>query len=137
MNLSSKLAALHVTLQDLAFSVANETKSTAGDKYETARAMLQIEQDQVRHQIQDLNSQMTVLHSINPTQSSKQIVLGSLVETQDSYYYLSTGLGRISVEGKTVFALSMQSPLGASLKSLVKGNQIEMNGKKISIVDVW
>lgn len=126
--LTSRLAALNKTLQDLAESVSNETKSTAGDKYETARAMLHIEQDHVRHQIQELNAQLSVLNSIDPSIAAKQIVLGSLIQTENAFFYLSTSLGKIRIHGKTVFVLSMQSPLGKTLIGLSEGGTFPMNG---------
>ena len=47
-------------------SGANETKSTAGDKHETALAMLQIEQANVRGQLKEAQQQQATLEKINP-----------------------------------------------------------------------
>ena len=126
---ADKLKAMEEKLRDLSASAANETKSSAGDKYETARAMLHIEQDQVRGQKAELLAQQAVLNSIEPNLKTERIVLGSLVQIGESYYYLSLALGRLKVEGKTVYALSLQAPLGGQLKGLTTGESVTVAGK--------
>jgi transcription elongation GreA/GreB family factor len=130
---AGKLHALQEKLQDLADSAANETKSSAGDKFETARAMLHIEQDQVRRQIAELKAQLSVLNGVDPTLQPECVVLGSLVRIQDAWYYLSIGLGKVQVAGETVFILSPQSPLGQQLKGLSLGDDLSLNGRKMVV----
>lgn len=131
-----KLNLLLQKQQDLAASVADETKSTAGDKYETARAMLHIEQEQLARQIAELKAQLFSLNLIDPGTTTQRITLGSLVCANDHYYYLSTALGKLQFEGKTIYTLSLQSPLGAQLKGLSAGDTLVVNGKKLTITTV-
>jgi hypothetical protein len=133
---AGKLAALEEKLSDLSASAANETKSSAGDKYETGRAMLHIEQDQVRAQKAELMAQQAVLNGIDPSIKTERIVLGSLAHVGESYYFLSIALGRLQVEEQTVFALSLQAPLGKQLKGLTTGESIAMGGKMVTVTEV-
>ena len=129
-----RLQELNSKLHDLSESAANETKSSAGDKFETARAMIHIEQDQVRKQILELKAQEAVLNSIDPTTHSERIILGSLVLMQDnSCFYLSTSLGKLTLDDHKIVALSVQSPLGAKLKGLKEGDMLTMNEKQLVI----
>jgi transcription elongation GreA/GreB family factor len=133
---SAKLRDQQAALKDLIDSAGNETKSSAGDKYETGRAMLHIEQDNVRQQIAELMNQMAVLDAIDAISSMPQTGLGSLVKANSNYYFLSVPLAKIRVEEKDVFALSLQSPLGAKLKGTKKGERFEMNGRVMEIEEV-
>ena len=133
---AGKLEGLQQKLADLQESMANETKSSAGDKYETSRAMLHIEQDQIGRQVAELQAQQAVLHTIGPAASSVRAALGSLLRIADVYYYLSTGLGKMQVDGKAVIALSLQSPLGAKLKGLTVGDEAVMNNKALIIQEL-
>jgi hypothetical protein len=133
---SGKLEGLKAALKDLIESAGNETKSSAGDKYETGRAMLHIEQDNVRQQLAELMNQSTVLDAIDPVSSMQLIGLGSLVKAGNTYYFLSVALGKMRVEGVDVFALSLQSPLGAKLKGLKKGDSLEMNRRVMVVEEV-
>lgn len=116
-------------MAELKESGTNETKSTAGDKHETALAMLQIEQANVGAQLNDLLQKKGVMEKINPALSSPSIINGSLVTTDHGCFFISIALGRAVIEGITVTALSSQSPLGTRLMGLKEGNNVQVNNK--------
>jgi hypothetical protein len=116
--INDKVTMLQQVLADLKESGSNETKSTAGDKHETALAMLQIEQANTRGQLQEVLTQKAALEKINPSISASMIVNGSLVKTNRGYLFISVALGKAVVENITVIALSPQSPLGQKLMGL-------------------
>ena len=126
--INDKISLLQQVLADLKESAGNETKSTAGDKHETALAMLQIEQANTRGQLEDVLQKKAALEKINPVSSAEQIVNGSLVKTNRGYLYLSVALGKINTDGIDVIALSPQSPLGEKMIGLIVGDTVEMNG---------
>ncbi len=121
---------LQQRLNDLKESGANETKSTAGDKHETALAMVQIEQANIRQQLEEALAQKAILEKINPEIVADKIIHGSLVITNNGYFFVSAALGKANVENLVVIALSPQSPLGLKLMGLKVGDQIEVNGNK-------
>lgn len=125
--LSDKIAGVEQVLADLKETGSNETKSTAGDKHETALAMLQIEQAKSRAQLQELLVQQSILSRIDPELSPEIIVTGSLIKTNLGYFFMSTALGKRVIEDKAVIALSGQSPLGHKLMGLKAGNRVIMN----------
>lgn len=126
--LADKITNLHQQLDELKESTANETKSTAGDKYETARAMLQIEQDNIRHQLQEVLEQQTRFSSIDRKETNQEVVPGCLVKTNIGWLLLSVALGKTIIEGIPVIALSPQSPLGKQLMGRKPGDKISING---------
>jgi hypothetical protein len=73
---SSKVTQLQQTLADLKESGANETKSTAGDKHETALAMLQIEQANKRAQLQEALEQKAAIEKLEKITNITKIVQG-------------------------------------------------------------
>lgn len=131
-----KLRTLQQVLADLKESVSNETKSTAGDKHETALAMLQIEQANIGAQLQDVLEKKAALEKIDPGLSSAKIINGSLVITDKGYLFISIALGKASIEGNPVIALSPQSPLGQKLVGLAAGDVAEINNAKYLIETV-
>ena len=134
--LETKIIGLQQQLNDLKESTANETKSTAGDKYETARAMLQIEQDNTRRQLQEALEQQSIFTAIDISISSNEIIRGSLVKTNKGYFLISVALGKISVEGITIIALSPQSPLGKQLMALRVNDAATINNISYSIEEI-
>jgi len=133
---NDKVSRLQQVLADLKESGSNETKSTAGDKHETALAMLQIEQANTRGQLNDALAQKALLEKINPSLSASVIVNGSLVNTNRGYLYLSVALGKAVIENKAVIALSPQSPLGQKLMGLSVSDVAEINGNRYIIESI-
>jgi hypothetical protein len=125
--INDKISMLQQVLADLKESGSNETKSTAGDKHETALAMLQIEQANKRAQLQELLTQKTALEKIDPTITAPMIVNGSLIKTNKGYLFMSTALGKAVVEHINVIALSPQSPLGEKLMGLKVNEVVSIN----------
>ena len=134
--LQDKIRQHEDVLRELATSAANETKSTAGDKHETALAMLQIEQENKRKQLNELLEQKKILQRIDPLKSAGTVLNGSLVKTDKGHFYLSIALGKTTIAGETIFALSPSAPLGKKLVGCKTGSTVEMNGTVYTIISV-
>ncbi len=134
--INDKVKSLQNILADLKESGTNETKSTAGDKHETALAMLQIEQANVRGQLKDVLEQKATLEKINPALSPASIVNGSMVKTNRGYLFISVALGKAVVDETTVIALSQQSPLGKLLMGLKEGGSTVINSNSYVIESI-
>ena len=126
-SITNKIAIQHTTLADLNYSAANETKSTAGDKHETALAMLQIEQAHVGKKLEELKFQLLELNHIDRDKTNKTIALGSLIKTNEGYFYLSAALGKTVLDDVNIIALSVRSPLGILLIGKKVEEQISFN----------
>ncbi len=134
--INDKVQSLQKILADLKESGSNEAKSTAGDKHETALAMLQIEQANTRGQLKEVLEQKAAYEKINPLLSAAIIVNGSLIKTNWGYLFLSTALGKATIEGVTVTALSPQSPLGGKLLGLTVTDTAEVNNNRFVIESI-
>ncbi len=130
---NNKLSLLQQVLADLKESGSNETKSTAGDKHETALAMLQIEQANVGAQLQDILEKKAALEKIDTMLSSCKIINGSLVKTDKGYLFISTALGKAIIDGNQVIALSSHSPLGQKLLGLTIRDAAVINNDRYII----
>lgn len=134
--IDTKIQALQSTLQELGEGALNDSKSSAGDKHETARAMMQLEQEKISKQLDELLNQKGTLQKIDTTLKSAQIVKGSLVKTNKGYLFLSVALGRLLVDGVTIMAISPQSPLGLKLVGLQVKNATEINKVTYTVEEI-
>jgi hypothetical protein len=132
-NLNEKIDTFQHTLNELRESVLNETKSTAGDKHETALAMLQMEQSQIAKHMQDAVSARKSFMQIDLWQQDEIIKAGSLIKTDRGYFLLGVALPKIIVDGHTILAISIASPLGQMLLGKKAGNEIVLNQIKHTI----
>ncbi len=134
--LFGKISRLQNILDDLKESGANETKSTAGDKHETALAMLQIEQANTRSQMDEVLLQKDAYEKIDPLVSSDIIGKGSVVQTNRGYFFISAALGKTILDEKIFVAISSQSPLAQKLSGHKTGDSVELNGNRFIIESV-
>lgn len=117
-------------------AAANETKSSAGDKYETAREMMQQEIDMNSLRISELQKQKAALQLIDTSKTVETVQNGSIVKTSQGNYYLGVSIGRLQVDKTFYYTLTGSSPLGARLQGMKKGDKFTFNGKEFVILDV-
>lgn len=134
--MDEKIAALQKALNDLSAGADSESKSTAGDKHETGRAMVQIEQARLGKQLSELVLQQNALRSINPDLTTDRIVNGSLVRVVQGMFYLSIALGKIEVDGVSVMTLSTASPLGTCWLGARCGETVTFNGSNYTFLEI-
>lgn len=134
--LTDKIRVLQDNLKALTQGAENDNKSSAGDKHETARAMMQLEQEKLSKQLDDLLKQRDVLLKIDTKNEPRQITKGSLVKTNKGYLFLSIPLGKLSMENIDVIVLSPQSPLGLKLLGLTTNTSVHTNGINYLIEEI-
>lgn len=131
----SRLSTIQQTIESNQKALTSETKSSAGDKHETGRAMLQLEMEKAGQQLQDVQKMKETLVKIN-LKETEVISLGSLVETNLGTYFISISGGQLLLENTTYFAISTSSPIGKLLLGKKVGEELVWNGRKINIHSV-
>ena len=123
-------------IKSLEESKANDTKSSAGDKFETSREMAQQEVDKLNQQLA-IKSKMTYdLKSILESEKSTICQQGSIVKTSLGTFILGIAYGNMSYKDENFFAISLASPIGQLLLNKSSGEQIQFNGRKIEILEL-
>ena len=110
--LDEKILIIQSNMNQVQEDLASESKSSAGDKHETGRAMLHLEQEKNYTQLKLIQEQKKIMRSINPTILSKKTTIGSLLYIESTFYYLAVGIGEIKVDGNTIYCISPSSPVG-------------------------
>jgi transcription elongation GreA/GreB family factor len=114
----------------------DDTKSSAGDKYETGRAMAQQETDRNMAQLNEANKLKVALNTININSNATTIEPGSVVITNNGNFYVVISAGTLSVSGDSYFAISPASPIGIKMKGLKVGDEFSLNGKNYSVTNI-
>ena len=114
----------------------NETKSSAGDKYETGREVMQQEIDLNLTRLNELNKLKQTLDRIAPNQKNTAAQPGAVVCTDKGNYYIAISAGQLKVNGATYYAISAASPVGVKLAGLKAGDSFTINGKNIIIQSI-
>ncbi|QTE21397.1 3-oxoacyl-ACP synthase [Polaribacter cellanae] len=117
-------------------ALQSETKSSAGDKHETGRAMLQLEMEKAGQQLAGVSQMKEILNKIDVSKQSKNAHLGSIIFTEKANYFLSISAGQLAVAGIKYFAISVSSPIGKLLLGKQETDEVIFNGNSIKILKI-
>ncbi|MBC8034166.1 MAG: hypothetical protein H7Y03_08480 [Chitinophagaceae bacterium] len=119
-------------------SAANgEEKSSAGDKYETSRAMNHLEKDMHSRQLGEHLKELAALHSIDTNTIYSSATMGAYLQCAKISFFFSAGLGKKMIDGTPVLFLSHQAPLGKILHGKKAGDHFSFNGSNLIIEDIF
>lgn len=133
---NNRLQTVEAVISSNQKALASETKSSAGDKQETGRAMLQLEMEKASQQFAGIQEMKEILSKINTTKTSKIAHLGSVIFTDITNYFLSISAGKLTVGGDDFFAISVSSPIGKLLLGSKENKELSFNGKAIKIKQI-
>lgn len=131
-----RLNRIQHTITDIEESLSSETKSSAGDKHETGRAMLQLEREKAGAQLAEVQKLLEIIVRINITSASEVARLGSLVKTSQGIYFLSVSVGKLTIDKKFYFAIATNTPIGKLILGKKVGDHFSFNGNDISIEEI-
>ena len=133
---TEKVIALKAELKALQESADQDTKSSVGDKYETGRAMVHLEQENVMRQYEEYEKLARILNNLKGNIVTETIEAGSLIITNLGAFFMSVGLGKVSLNQQDYFAIAPNSPIGVALLGKKKGDSIDLNGRHYIIQEV-
>jgi len=120
----NRFRTINNSIDEVQSALMSETKSTAGDKHETGRAMLQLEREKLGKQLLEIEKLQEVLSKLDTSTSSKTIGFGSIVHTTQANYFIAISAGILEVNSKMYYAISSTTPIGLLLMGKQKGDSI-------------
>ena len=125
--IQDKIDAFQDMIAALTEDSKNDSKGSAGDKHETGLAMMHLEQEKLNRKLQEVVDIQSKFLKIDYSIVSNQVILGSLVSANDTYFLISVSLPKIEIEGKNIFAVSPEAPLAQKMLGAVLGDVITVN----------
>jgi len=136
-HIGERIAAAGEAMTQAQEAANNEEKSSAGDKYETGRAMGHLQKDMHARQLAESVKELASLHAIAIEPLCHEGRPGAYLRTEDIAFFISTGLGKQNIDGQNVVFLSPQAPLAAQLKGKKAGDQFSFNKTMLTIREVF
>jgi transcription elongation GreA/GreB family factor len=131
-----RIDTLNSAMAEVKEAADEETKNSAGDKYETGRAMMQIEMEKHATQLAEATKLQKILKDISLDENTSDVQQGSVVITDHDTFYISIGVGAMTVDGSKYLVVSPSSPIGAKMIGLKQGDQFEMNKRVFKITRI-
>lgn len=135
--IEQRIAAVKIIIDNAQEAANSEEKSSAGDKYETARAMNQLEKEMHSKQLAQQLKELALLHDVKTDVVYPAVVTGACVQCADLIFFIGAGLGKQTIEGKLVIFLSPLAPLAKVLLHKQAGDLFVFNGKETAIETVY
>lgn len=117
-------------------SANGESKSSAGDKYETSRAMGHLERDMHARMYQQTREERKLVERIDENINFKKGALGAFIGSSMGDFFLSISIGQVKIDEKLIMIISPQSPIGALLMGKIVGDKFSFRGKESVILTI-
>jgi transcription elongation GreA/GreB family factor len=132
----TRMAAAQQGIDEAQQAAKDDTKSSAGDKYETGREMAQQETDRNMAQLTEANKLKIALNLISTAGVNNRVESGSVVTTNNGNFYIAISAGVLTVNADSYFAISPASPIGLKMKGLQAGDEFNLNGKLYKVESI-
>ena len=134
--IQDKIDVFRDMIADLTLDAQNDAKGSAGDKHETALSMMHLEQEKLNYKLKEIYDQKAILDKIDPDAVHATIALGSLVQANAMLLFGAAALPEITIDDRTIMAVSPQSPLGSKLMGATVGFSFQINNTNYLIEQV-
>lgn len=131
-----RLQRIKVNIEEINTSLNSETKSSAGDKHETGRAMVQLEREKLGRQLLEAEKTFLLLQRAKNSKPSTKVSLGSLVKTSNSTYYIAISAGKLVINSKETYCISPNTPIGKLLFGKSEDDVFIFNNKEFKILKI-
>lgn len=133
---TERLTRIKSQIAELESALTSETKSSAGDKHETGRAMIQLEREKLGQQLAEAEKTQQLLSKVPRDRITQTVGLGSLVVTDASVYYIAISAGEFKVQHKSVYCISAATPIAKMILGEAIGHTFDFNGKTVAVVAI-
>ena len=131
--IENRLERIQNNIDSLQEALSSETKSSAGDKHETGRAMIQLEREKLGKQLSEIHLLQELFKKIPLNSNVSHVGLGSVIYTDKQNYYMAISAGETKVDGVSFYAIAPNTPVGKLLMGKVMGNIAVFNAKEFKI----
>lgn len=134
-----RITMIESALETARDSSNDDTKSSAGDKYETSREMIQQDINRYQKQLAEANKDLQQLVNIESIIDDATDVarVGSLVQTNVALYLIATSIGAVKIGDSNIFVISPASPIGQLLIGKKIGNSFVFNNVNQKVIAIY
>lgn len=135
-DLEGRIKAIESDLALLAADIAEDNKSSAGDKYETSREMANLERQKLAEQLSQNKKSLGYLINLKSANHNR-VEAGALIETDQDFIFIAISFGLLEVAGRKVMIISPQAPLAQALLGALAGDQVSFNDRLYKVKAVY
>jgi hypothetical protein len=96
-----------------------------------------LEKDMYARQLAETGKEMASLMSVDCNLMYSSVSPGSFVLCESISYFILAGIGKIGLNGKSIYVISPNAPLAKSLTGKKTGDYITINKDKVQIKEIF
>ncbi|MCH4822400.1 transcription elongation factor [Gramella lutea] len=131
--LQIKVAVVKKAMDGLKEDMESESKSSAGDKFETGREMINIEWNKLSIQLNQYEQLRNILKRIEDQKPTGNAILGSVVKTDKENFFISIPAGEIKLDKENFYAVGIKAPVAQVLLGKKEGDEVIFNNREFRI----
>jgi len=135
--IEQRIATGRALIENAQEAANSEEKSSAGDKFETARAMGQLDKDMHTGQLMENVRELGSLQQINVTEICAGVTAGAFVKCNVASFFVAVGIGKHTISGRVIVFLSPGAPLAKVVAGKKAGDSFMFGNNKAVIEDVF
>lgn len=135
--IEQRVEALRFHINQAQATANSEEKSSAGDKYETSRAMSHLEKDMHARQLGEVVKELASLQQVEVNRICTAGEPGGVLDCGNISFFVAAGLGKQMIDERTIFFLSPNAPLARTLINKQAGDHFTFNGNQITILEIY
>lgn len=135
--ISSRIQAAGQQAHQAQEAANQEEKSSAGDKYETGRAMGHLQKDMHTRQQAEHARELATLHQVKADILYSTVTPGAFIQCPGIGFFIAAGLGKQQLHDQTILFLSPAAPLAKTLQHKKPGDTFIFGGQSLLIEDVF
>ena len=134
--LQKRIEAIDLVMAACQDAANSESKTTAGDKHETGRAVAQL--DRENHAVQRVAAlqSLQALRHIDVGRRYDEADTGALLHTDKGYIFLGISAGSIELNGESCLLVSVDSPIGQAFLGAEEGDFIQFREREFEVLAV-
>jgi transcription elongation GreA/GreB family factor len=136
-SIEERINAVKEAMKNAQDAANSEEKSSAGDKYETGRAMGHLQKDMHARQLAGYLKEQAGLHAVNTGLVYDHATAGALVQTEKMSFFIAAGLGKQSIDRQSIYCISPYAPLASLLHYKKRGDRFSFNKEELIVTDVF
>jgi len=106
------------------------------DRYDSFRAQLMRKRDMLAQQLAALEDELRFIRQISGGKVSNVVEPGALVVLNAQILYILAGIGKMEIEGKTIYVVSPVVPLVEAMRNLKAGDSFTFRGTNMTILEI-
>ncbi|MGS2726209.1 transcription elongation factor [Psychroserpens sp. BH13MA-6] len=132
LHVQKRIASYKDEIETIKDAIENNDKSNDEDD-DSGNGKLFNDLEKNAQYLSDAHNMQDTLKLIQVKTSHQHVVLGSVVFTNSSTFFLAISLGKVPFEGTDYFIISKSSPIGSLLMNKTVGDTITFNGTSYTI----